>query len=163
ASRCVLSEGPAAVHVRMANRTVQITPGTGIASLVPHRFRGPPVDAILIDRPNRFLAVCRLLEKGREGPVVRAPGPDRGRSLGLRVRGGLGCSGLWPTPVAGEAGSSVGQEVLCEVKSVGAARAGIALFPDAPTARGLRHLALLSRLARSGRPAALVFCAQRRD
>jgi sugar fermentation stimulation protein A len=56
-----------------------------------------------------------------------------------------------------------GVEMLCEVKSVGAARAGIALFPDAPTERGVRHLALLSRLARRGEPAALVFCAQRVD
>jgi len=56
-----------------------------------------------------------------------------------------------------------GDDVLCEVKSVGAAREGVALFPDAPTLRGLRHLALLSRLARLGRPVALVFCAQRRD
>ena len=56
-----------------------------------------------------------------------------------------------------------GAEVPCEVKSVGAARDGIALFPDAPTLRGLRHLALLSRLACRGLPAALVLCAQRGD
>jgi len=54
-------------------------------------------------------------------------------------------------------------EVLCEVKSVGAAREGVALFPDAPTERGLRHLLLLSRLARRGRNCAMVFCAQRGD
>src|SRR5206468_8010213 len=53
--------------------------------------------------------------------------------------------------------------VLCEVKSVGAARHGIALFPDAPTLRGLRHIALLSRLARRGRRCAIVLCAQRGD
>jgi len=56
-----------------------------------------------------------------------------------------------------------GQDVACEVKSVGAARRGVALFPDAPTLRGLRHLALLARLARRGMPAALVLCAQRGD
>jgi sugar fermentation stimulation protein A len=49
------------------------------------------------------------------------------------------------------------------VKSVGAAREETALFPDAPTLRGVRHLALLSRRARRGLPAALVFCAQRAD
>jgi sugar fermentation stimulation protein A len=54
-------------------------------------------------------------------------------------------------------------DVLCEVKSVGAARDGVALFPDAPTLRGLRHLALLSRLARRGRRCAVVLCAQRED
>jgi len=59
--------------------------------------------------------------------------------------------------------SPQGVDVPCEVKSVGAACEGTALFPDAPTVRGLRHLALLSRRARRGLPAALVFCAQRSD
>jgi sugar fermentation stimulation protein A len=54
-------------------------------------------------------------------------------------------------------------DVLCEVKSVGAEKDGVALFPDAPTERGVRHLALLSSLARRGLPTALVFCAQRGD
>lgn len=54
-------------------------------------------------------------------------------------------------------------DMLCEVKSVGAQRDGIALFPDAPTERGACHLALLSALARKGRRCALVFCAQRGD
>ena len=61
-------------------------------------------------------------------------------------------------------------EVLCEVKSVGAARVGIARFPDAPTERGVRHVKLLTRLAspkRSSRAAprrcAIVLCAQRGD
>lgn len=50
--------------------------------------------------------------------------------------------------------------LLCEVKSVGAQEQGIALFPDAPTTRGVRHLELL---ARRGANAAVVFCAQRGD
>ena len=56
-----------------------------------------------------------------------------------------------------------GDDVPCEVKSVGAARDGVALFPDAPTLRGLRHLALLARRARRGLAAGLVLCAQRGD
>jgi sugar fermentation stimulation protein A len=52
--------------------------------------------------------------------------------------------------------------VLCEVKSVGAARDGVALFPDAPTERGLRHVRLLARLVRR-QPGAVVLCAQRAD
>jgi sugar fermentation stimulation protein A len=54
-------------------------------------------------------------------------------------------------------------QLLCEVKSVGAQRDRIALFPDAPTLRGVRHLALLASLARGGRGCAIVFCAQRGD
>src|SRR5205085_7903661 len=51
--------------------------------------------------------------------------------------------------LAGGAGLEAGGW-LCEVKSVGAAHAGVALFPDAPTLRGARHLALLAALSRKG-------------
>ncbi|PWG63222.1 DNA/RNA nuclease SfsA [Sediminicurvatus halobius] len=51
-----------------------------------------------------------------------------------------------------------------EVKNVTAAvEAGIALFPDAPSSRGVRHLEVLTGLVRAGGRAALVFCAQRED
>src|SRR4051812_30005196 len=75
--RSVLSEGTLPVHVD--NRTPD--------SLVPHRSRGPTALAVLIERTNRFLAVCRLA--GRRGPsaVVRAHVPDRGRCLDLLVPG----------------------------------------------------------------------------
>jgi sugar fermentation stimulation protein A len=53
-------------------------------------------------------------------------------------------------------------DVLCEVKSVGAAKSGIAMFPDAPTERGVRHVKLLTRLARK-QTCAIVLCAQRTD
>jgi sugar fermentation stimulation protein A len=179
--------------------------------LIPHRWPGEAKEAVLIDRPNRFLAVCRL---GRR--VVEAHVPDRGRCLDLLLpgrsvalvsakgplrrtsftallaRSGTGVwvsldpagaprlvaeallRGLLPWGLcAARREIAVGHsridlllhpgEVLCEVKSVGAARDGVALFPDAPTLRGLRHLALLSRLARKGRRCALVLCAQRGD
>jgi len=47
-----------------------------------------------------------------------------------------------------------------EVKSVGMSHAGVARFPDAPTARGVRHLGELSAAASGGVRAALVFVAQ---
>lgn len=51
-----------------------------------------------------------------------------------------------------------------EVKSVGAARDGVALFPDAPTERGVRHLEELAAFAGRGDGRALVlFVAQRGD
>ena len=214
----------------MGDRTVQIARATKAAPLVPHRFPGPPVEAMLVERPNRFLAVCRLRGVGE---TVRAHVPDRGRCLDLLIPGrplvlvqAQGPAGPIPrstgyTAVLARArtapspwvcldpagaprlveaalergllaslrgyrvcgreialsrlrkrprpridlmlrGAS-GEELLCEVKSVGAARDGVALFPDALTLRGLRHLALLTRLARRGRPTALVFCAQRGD
>jgi sugar fermentation stimulation protein A len=196
--------------------------------LIPHRWKGEPILATFVERPNKFLAVCRV---GRR--VVEAHVPDRGRCLDLLLKGQpvvLVAVGPQPgmpprrtayTVLVARARSApapwvsldpagaprlvaaaleqglvpelgghrvIGRELLlpglrarprtrvdlllrapsgaevpCEVKSVGAAREGVALFPDAPTLRGLRHLAVLSRRARRGLPAALVLCAQRGD
>lgn len=185
--------------------------------MIPHRWPGPPLDAVFLERPNRFLAVCKLGARRVEAHV-----PDRGRALDLLVAGQpvvlveadaperrtrftlvLARARTAPRPwvcmdPAGvprlvEAALEQGLlpalrgwrvtarevahgrsrldlrlggpegELLCEVKSVGAARDGIAFFPDAPTERGLRHLQELARLARAGRGAAVVFVAQRED
>jgi sugar fermentation stimulation protein A len=196
--------------------------------LIPHRWSGPPLQATLLDRPNKFLAVCRVGER-----VVEAHVPDRGRCLDLLVPGqplvvvavapdpampprrtahtvllARACTPPSPWVCLDPAGAPrlvtaalargilpelaghvvqarevmlpglrarprpridlllrapSGPDVPCEVKSVGAARDGVAFFPDAPTLRGARHLALLTRRARRGLPAALVLCAQRED
>lgn len=179
--------------------------------LIPHRWPGRASVGVLIARPNRFLAVCKLdrrtveahvpdrgrcldlLIPGREVAVVAARGPLRRTSFtALLARSGTGTwvsldpagaprlvaaaldRGLLPWGERAERRElRVGAsridlllqpgDVLCEVKSVGAARDGVALFPDAPTLRGLRHLALLSRLSRRGRRCAVVLCAQRED
>lgn len=44
-----------------------------------------------------------------------------------------------------------GRPTLIEVKSCTLCHNGLAMFPDAPTTRGLRHLTTLERLARGGR------------
>lgn len=56
-----------------------------------------------------------------------------------------------------------GERMLLEVKSVGVARDGIALFPDAPSERAARHCRELAARSRSGRRAAIVLVAQRGD
>jgi sugar fermentation stimulation protein A len=56
-----------------------------------------------------------------------------------------------------------GRDVLAEVKSIGLVEGGRALFPDAPTARGTRHLRALAAHARSGGAALLAFVVQRPD
>lgn len=50
-----------------------------------------------------------------------------------------------------------------EAKSVTLVREGVALFPDAPTPRGARHLRELARLRQQGQGAAVLFVAQRKD
>jgi sugar fermentation stimulation protein A len=53
--------------------------------------------------------------------------------------------------------------VLLEAKSCTLVVEGHALFPDAPTARGRRHLGALARGARGGMRAMVVFVIQRED
>ena len=56
-----------------------------------------------------------------------------------------------------------GRPCWVEVKSVSLVEAGRALFPDAPTTRGRRHLLDLAELAQAGERAAVVFIVQRPD
>lgn len=56
-----------------------------------------------------------------------------------------------------------GQAVYVEVKSVTLVEDGVALFPDAPTARGRRHLSHLADLQREGCRCAVIFIIQRGD
>ncbi len=58
---------------------------------------------------------------------------------------------------------ATGQRVWVETKSVTLVEGGVALFPDAPTARGRRHLAALARRVAQGERAAVVFVVQRGD
>lgn len=180
-------------------------------AVLAHRWPGRAFKALLVCRPNRFLAVCRA-----QGELIEAHVPDRGRCLDLLLPGrevgvvaaegpvrrtrftcllARSSTGAWVSldpagaprlvaealrigmlaPLRGL--TAVRREVrvatsridllldggvLCEVKSVGAARDGVAFFPDAPTERGVRHLLLLARLAKKQR-CAVVLCAQRGD
>lgn len=56
-----------------------------------------------------------------------------------------------------------GRRMYVEAKSVTLVRDGVALFPDAVTARGTRHLEELVRARREGHEAAVLFVLQRRD
>ena len=50
--------------------------------MIPHRWPGEALEGVLIERPNKFLALCRV---GRR--TVEAHVPDRGRCLDLLVPG----------------------------------------------------------------------------
>lgn len=56
-----------------------------------------------------------------------------------------------------------GRPILVEVKSVNLCVEGLALFPDAPTVRGAKHLRGLARAAAEGARVAAFFCIQRPD
>jgi sugar fermentation stimulation protein A len=50
-----------------------------------------------------------------------------------------------------------------EAKSVTLVEEGVALFPDAPTVRGRRHVEELAKIAQTGEGAAIAFIVQRPD
>ncbi|HDR05035.1 MAG TPA: DNA/RNA nuclease SfsA [Candidatus Marinimicrobia bacterium] len=56
-----------------------------------------------------------------------------------------------------------GVKMILEVKGVSLLENGIALFPDAVTARGARHVRHLTELSRQGRAAGIYFVIQRDD
>ena len=100
-------------------------------------------------RTNRLVAEAladpRLVPEAAETGALRAEVnvPDEPMRADFRLEG-TGC--------------------FVEAKNVTAAvEDGVALFPDAPSTRGVRHLEVLQRLAERGGPAMLVFCAQRAD
>ena len=56
-----------------------------------------------------------------------------------------------------------GAPVWVEIKNVTLVEGGVARFPDAPTARGRKHLMDLAACVGAGQRAVLVFCVQRGD
>lgn len=56
-----------------------------------------------------------------------------------------------------------GQPFFLEIKGVTLVKDGVALFPDAPTERGLKHLRELTRLRCGGTSAGVLFIIQRED
>jgi sugar fermentation stimulation protein A len=97
--------------------------------------------------PNRFFPVALaagLIPPLRGWRIIRREPPlGRGRADFLLGRGG--------------------EELVVEVKSITWVESGVALFPDAPTSRGRRHMEELALLAGSGKRAAVLFVVQRPD
>jgi sugar fermentation stimulation protein A len=56
-----------------------------------------------------------------------------------------------------------GHKTYLEVKNCSLAENGVAMFPDAVTARGTKHLVELATLKAQGHGAAVLFCVQRKD
>ena len=55
------------------------------------------------------------------------------------------------------------RRIWVELKSVTLVRDGLALFPDAPTARGARHMRELQKVVQNGEEALVLFVVQRPD
>lgn len=131
---------PAWVH--LVKRRRARTRGTLL--LLRHHGRWVGVDAGM---PNRLVELA--LRSGGLGPITHVTEWRRevrwaGGRLDFTVET---AEGRW----------------LLETKSCNKVVAGTALFPDAPTARGVRHLRELARAAARGQRAAVVWVVQRSD
>ncbi len=128
---------------------VRVHPGSGEHTqgkllLVRHRGVWVGLDSHV---PNRLWE--QAMRSGGLAPVVGVRGWEREVRAGserfdFRVRTDRG---VW----------------WVEVKSCNRVEDGVALFPDAPTRRGARHLMALARRARHGARAAVVWFVQRED
>lgn len=120
--------------------------------------RKTPFDLLMAWHGSRLVSVdARLAPALLEEALVEGRLPELGGFDTLRREVRVGASRL---DLLG-----CGPEGCCliETKSATLVREGVALFPDAPTTRGTRHLEELRRAAESGHRAAAVFVVQRDD
>lgn len=113
-------------------------------ALVQHGARLVSVNSIL---PNRFAEFClkrRAIHEFRDYELV-----------GREVRHGRSRFDFHLM--------AAGIDILLEVKSVTLVQDGTALFPDAPTARGTRHVRELVAAGREGYCGSILFLVQRDD
>ena len=164
--------------VRLADGTALTAHCPNTGSMLGCQDPGMRVWLSHSDNPRRKYAFTWELVESRPGVLV---GIHTGRSNGL-VREALE-AGLVPellgyreprpeVRLPGSAsridfllqGHATAPDCLLEIKNVTAAvERGVALFPDAISARGSRHMYHLAESRRQGYRAALVFCVQRED
>lgn len=132
---CPLLLRPASAENRKTSYTIQ---------LACHRDVWVSLDSAL---PNRFLNLCL-----QTGAIYEF----RDYALGRREIPVGKCRFDFHLITAGI-------DILLEVKSVTLVRDGVALFPDAPTTRGARHIQSLLQAASQGYCGTVFFLVQRPD
>ena len=143
------------VHVKNTGRLRELLVPGAEAALCPS------------SNPGRKTAYDLVAVKTETGWVnVDSQAPNTAAAELLR-RLYPGCA-LYPERVFGRSRfdfylEHVERRRFVEVKGVTLVRSGTALFPDAPTERGRRHLAELTEARRAGYDAAVLFLVQRRD
>jgi len=132
----------------------------GATVLVARRGPGRATccDLVMVQEGTRLVSLDARLPPGLVAEaMLEGRLPELGRFDRVRREVRVGQSRL---DLAAEGDSGT---IFVETKSVTLVRDGLALFPDAPTSRGARHLLELRRLAEDGHGAAVVFVVQRGD
>jgi sugar fermentation stimulation protein A len=155
----VVEGGPTAAHVPTSGRLAELlVPGRTVWLAPQHRpGRKTPYDLVLVEHQGGLVCIDARVPNALMAEHLRRDG-WQGRPLRSLTREvPLGHSRL-DLLLEDEAGV-----VWMEIKSVTLVERGLALFPDAPTTRGTRHLEELIAVAERGERAAAVFVAQRAD
>lgn len=160
------------IHARLAGKPVEAAcsdPGRLLELLTPGvaLLLAPCAPGAV--RRTRYTAV--LARQGRTWVSVQPVLANRVFASALEAGAAAGLSGWRVEAREVRHGASRfdfvlrhrGRRVLAEVKSVSLVDGGVALFPDAPTARGARHVRELTAHRTGGGEAMLVFVVQRPD
>ncbi len=147
-------------HVPNSGRLGELLiPGRGVLlKEVRAPFRKTGYDLLMVTLPDGLVAVDARIpnllvrEALRKGGIPEFPGYRLSRE---EVR--------WGESRVDFLLEKGGKRLLLEVKSVTLVRDGVALFPDAPTLRGRRHILDLIQAKRTGHGAGIVFVVQRGD
>jgi sugar fermentation stimulation protein A len=158
-ARALLEGREVAVHVPNSGRLRELLVPEGPVWLAPAHALG---------RKTAYDLALVELENGLVSVDARLPNALFHEAL---LQGGWGWEGYSAIRREVQCGASrldfclTGPTGRCwvEVKSVTLVREGVALFPDAPTARGARHVRELTRAVANGDAAAAVFIVQRND
>ncbi|HHB90453.1 MAG TPA: DNA/RNA nuclease SfsA [Anaerolineae bacterium] len=132
---------------------------------------GRPIFLHPVDNPNRKTPYDLKLVQLPEALVsidARLPNPIFAEAVAAGKLPEFPCHGIQPEVRYGDSRLDFrleGPEGVCwvETKSVTLVEAGVAYFPDVPTARGSRHLRELLDILERGERAAVVFIIQRGD
>lgn len=146
-------------HLRSTGRCAELLiPGARVwVQHSPSPTRKTRYTLITVDKAGMpvnldSLAPNRLFAEGVCSGVITLPG--LGQVTELRPEVQVGDSRL-DYRLTGSGGTA-----YCEVKGVTLERDGTALFPDAPTLRGVKHIRELTHLREQGHPAAVAFLIQ---
>ncbi|MCL6430579.1 MAG: DNA/RNA nuclease SfsA [Anaerolineae bacterium] len=151
--------GPALAHVPNSGRLRELLFAGARVLLAPRAgVRRTRFDVALAWSGAHLVSVdARLPGRLLSEALGAGAFPDLGPVQAVRCEVRLGASRLDLLV------ESPGGPWYVETKSVTLVRDGVALFPDAPTARGARHVEELRRLAAAGGRAAIAFVIQRED
>jgi len=145
----------AQVHVKNTGRCRELLiPGTEVfLNESDNQARKTRYDLIAVRKGKRLINVDSAAPNAAFGEVLRAGGYIKGCSL-IKAEAVFRTSRF---DFYVEAGL---RKIFIEVKGVTLEEEGAALFPDAPTLRGIKHLNELNEAAQSGFEARIVFVIQ---